>query len=120
MVLVRMDLIWLSDLLNNNQTAVGIRVLTDRAKCCQHKCPAQVPNGANGAQQWSQEPIVQDQLRTRPGWLGAELGPDEIFLDAAYFHISLINSGVWLCTKHCHVDWDYTNMLELILGQKSG
>ena len=63
-----MDLIWLSDLLNNNQTAVGIRVLTDRAKCCptqvpnyaQHKCPAQVPIGANGAQQWSQEPIVQD------------------------------------------------------------
>ena len=28
--------------------------------------------------------------------------------------------GVWLYNKHCHVDWDYTNMLELILGQDNG
>ena len=67
----------------------------------QHKCSAQVPNGANGAQQWSQEPIVQDQLRTWPGWLGAELGPDEIFLDAAYFHISLIGGLVVHQTLPC-------------------
>ena len=47
MVLVRMNLIWLSDLLNNNQTAVGIRVLTDRAKCC----PTQV---LSASAQWCQ------------------------------------------------------------------
>ena len=67
----------------------------------QYKCQAQVPNGANGAQQWSQEPIVQDQLRTWPGWLGAELGPDEIFLDAAYFHISLMGGLVVQQTLPC-------------------
>ena len=67
----------------------------------QHKCSAQVPNGANGAQQWSQELIVQDQLRTWPGWLGAELGPDEIFWTqrTSTSH----SSRVWLYNKHCHV-----------------
>ena len=42
MVLVRMNLIWLADLHSNNKTTVGIRVLTDRAKCC----PIQVPSAS--------------------------------------------------------------------------
>ena len=100
-----MNLIWLSDLLNNDQTAVGIRVLTDRAKCC----PTQVFSASAQWCQWCPTVVTradcpgtaEDQLRTWPGWLGAELGPDEIFLDAAYFHISLMGGLVVQQTLPC-------------------
>ena len=123
MVLVRMDLIWLSDLLNNNQTAVGIRVLTDRAKCC----PTQVPN-TSAQRKCPMVPMVPNSGHksrlSRTSWGPDLAGWGQNWGLMRYFWTQRTSTshswGVWLYNKHCHVDWDYTNMLELILGQDNG